>query len=141
MVSCGEPIDADRRLGTVGAKLATVMGTVAIMKLTAIDAPDRSFSRWLTEEEIGQVLAHKRGWRLAEDGGVYAGKVVKKRIAPSLTALGAAALTRSWVSRAAAPRSDGSGPTHMMWGTFDARTDAEIAAHVVETPPEEPLRP
>jgi len=82
------------------------------------------------------VLAHKRGWRLAGDGGVYAGKVVKKRIAPSLLTLGEAALTRSWASRAAAPRSDGSGPTHMMWGIFDARTDAEIAAQVLEGLPE-----
>ncbi|TFD53970.1 hypothetical protein E3T55_04585 [Cryobacterium frigoriphilum] len=100
------------------------------MKLTAIDPPSRSFSQWLTEEEIAQVLAHKRGWRLADDGAVYAGKIIRKRVAPSLTALGAAALTQRWVSRASAPRSDGSGPTHMMWGIFDARTDAEIAEQV-----------
>lgn len=100
------------------------------MKLTDIDPPSRSFSRWLTEEEIGQVLAHKRGWRLGPDGGVYAGKVVKKRIAPSLAVLGGTALTRRWASRAAVARSDGSGPTHMMWGIFDARTDSEIAVEV-----------
>ncbi|MFC5929992.1 hypothetical protein [Cryobacterium melibiosiphilum] len=100
------------------------------MKLTAIDPPSRSFSRWLTEEEIGQVLAHKRGWRLAPDGAVYAGKLVKKRIAPSLATLGSVALVQRWASRAAVPRSDGSGPTHMMWGIFDARTDAEIAEQV-----------
>lgn len=100
------------------------------MKLTVLEAPTRSFSRWLTEEEIGHVLAHKRGWRLGPDGAVYAGRVVKKRIAPSLLALGAAALTQHWASRAAVPRSDGSGPTHMMWGIFDARSDAEIAEQV-----------
>jgi hypothetical protein len=106
------------------------VSTVASMKLTAIEAPSRSFSRWLTEEEIGQVLAHKRGWRLGPDGGVYAGKVVKKRIAPSLTTLGAVALTATWAHRSGVPRSDGSGPTHMMWGVFDARTDAEIATQI-----------
>lgn len=100
------------------------------MKLTEINPPSRSFSQWLTEEEIGQVLAHKRGWRLSDDGAVYAGKVIKKRVAPSLAALGIAALNQHWVSRAAAPRSDGSGPTHMMWGIFDARSDAEIATQV-----------
>ena len=45
------------------------------MKLTDVGAPDRSFSRWLSDDEIGQVIAHKRGWRLAPDGRVIAGKV------------------------------------------------------------------
>lgn len=100
------------------------------MKLTPIDPPGRSFSRWLTEEEIGQVLAHDRGWRLAEDGSVVAGKLKKTRIAASLEDLGRAALTNRWTARAAAAGSDGSGPTHIMWGVFKARTDAEIAAAV-----------
>jgi hypothetical protein len=107
-----------------------VVSTVATMKLTVIDPPSRSFSRWLTEEEIGQVLANKRGWRLGPDGGIYAGKVVKKRIAPSLTTLGTVAILEKWAHRSGEPRSDGSGPTHMMWGVFDARADAEIAARV-----------
>jgi hypothetical protein len=98
------------------------------MKLTEIELPGRSFSRWLTAEEIGRVLAHSRGWRLAEDGGVVAGRVRRLRVAPSLEALGTAALANLWTSRAAAPGSDGSGPTHIMWGVFNARTDAEIAA-------------
>ncbi|TFC91579.1 hypothetical protein E3T28_01455 [Cryobacterium sinapicolor] len=102
------------------------------MKLTAIDPPSRSFSRWLTDEEVGQVLASSRGWRLAPDGGVMAGKIRKTRIAPSLTALGATAAAARWISRASAPGSDGSGPTHIMWGIFNARTDAEIAAKVGE---------
>ncbi|TFC52195.1 hypothetical protein E3T26_06155 [Cryobacterium sp. TMT1-21] len=100
------------------------------MKLTAIDPPGRSFSRWLTDEEVGQVLAHDRGWRLAPDGSVMAGTLRKTRIAPSLTVLGAAAIRHRWTSRAAAPGSDGSGPTHIMWGVFNARTDADIAAAV-----------
>jgi len=100
------------------------------MRLTAIVAPSRSFSRWLTDEEVGQVLAASRGWRLAADGRVMAGTMRKTRIAPSLAALGATAAAERWVSRAAAPNSDGSGPTHVMWGIFNARTDAEIAAKV-----------
>ena len=100
------------------------------MKLTDIEAPSRSFSRWLTDEEVGQVLAHSRGWRLAPDGVVMAGKIRKTVIAPSLTALGTTAAAERWISRAAAPGSDGSGPTHIMWGVFNARTDAEIAAKV-----------
>ena len=101
------------------------------MKLTAIDPPSRSFSRWLTDEEVGQVLAASRGWRLAPDGGVMAGKIRKTRIAPSLTALGAAAAAERWISRAAAPGSDGSVPNHIMWGIFHARTDADISSKLV----------
>jgi len=103
------------------------------MKLTRIDAPDRSFSRWLTDEELGQVLAASRGWRLGSDGSVVAGSVRKTTIAPSLAALGAAATANRWVSRPAQAGSDGSGPTHMMWGVFEARTDAEVAALVAGT--------
>lgn len=103
------------------------------MKLTRIDAPDRSFSRWLTDEELGQVLAASRGWRLGSDGSVVAGSVRKTTIAPSLAALGAAAPANRWVSRPAQAGSDGSGPTHMMWGVFEARTDAEVAALVAAT--------
>ncbi|MEC5150189.1 hypothetical protein [Cryobacterium sp. GrIS_2_6] len=100
------------------------------MKLTDIDPPGRSFSRWLTEEEIGRVLASDRGWRLAEDGSVVAGKLRKARIADSLGDLGRAALANRWTARAAAPGSDGSGPTHIMWGVFNARSDTEIAAEI-----------
>ena len=98
------------------------------MRLTDIDPPGRSFSRWLTEEEIGRVLASDRGWRLAEDGSVVAGKLKKTRIADSLLDLGRAAIANRWTARAAAPGSDGSGPTHIMWGVFNARSDSEIAA-------------
>ena len=104
------------------------------MKLTAIPAPERSFSRWLTAEEIGQVLANDRGWRLGPDGSVVAGSLRKTVIAGSLTELGDAALAHRWTSRAAAPGSDGSGPTHIMWGVFNARTDADIAAAVAGRP-------
>ena len=103
------------------------------MKLTRIDAPDRSFSRWLTDEEVGQVLAASRGWRLGGDGSVVAGSVRKTTIAPSLAALGAAAPANRWVSRPAQAGSDGCGPSHMMWGVFEARTDAEVAALVAAT--------
>ena len=98
------------------------------MRLTDIDPPGRSFSRWLTEEEIGQVLASDRGWRLAADGSVVAGKLRKTTIAVSLEALGRAALANRWTARAAVAGSDGSGPTHIMWGVFNARSDSEIAA-------------
>lgn len=98
--------------------------------IKALDAPVRSFRWWLSEEEVGHTLAHHRGWRLADTGGVLAGKVLKKRIASSLAELGAAALACGWALRASVPRSDGSGPTHFMWGVFDARSDAEIAAQV-----------
>jgi len=97
------------------------------MKLTQIDPPGRSFSRWLTDEEVGQVLAHSRGWRLSSDGSVVAGSLRKTTIAPSLAALGRAAAAHRWISRPAAASSDGSGPTHVMWGVFDARPDAEVA--------------
>jgi hypothetical protein len=97
------------------------------MKLTPIDPPGRSFSRWLTDEEVGRVLAHSRGWRLGSDGSVVAGSLRKTTIAPSLSALGQAAATHRWISRPAAAASDGSGPTHVMWGIFDARPDAEVA--------------
>lgn len=56
------------------------------MKLTDVGAPDRSFSRWLSDDEIGQVIAHKRGWRLAPDGRVIAGKILHRTIASSLAA-------------------------------------------------------
>ena len=102
------------------------------MKLTQIDPPGRSFSRWLTDEEVGQVLASSRGWRLGSDGSVVAGSLRKTTIAPSLAALGAAAAAHRWISRPAAAGSDGSGPTHMMWGVFEARTDAEVATLVAE---------
>ena len=104
------------------------------MKLTRIDPPGRSFSRWLTDEEVGQVLAASRGWRLGSDGSVVAGTVRKTVIAPSLAALGAAASANRWISRPARAGSDGSGPTHMMWGVFEGRTDAEVAALVAEAP-------
>lgn len=97
------------------------------MKLIAIDPPTRSFSRWLTDEEIGRVLAHKRGWRQAPDGSVLAGKIRKTRISASLEQLGATAVARGWASRPRVEPSDSSGPTHMMWGIIDARTDAELA--------------
>ena len=97
------------------------------MKLIAIAPPTRSFSRWLTDEEIGRVIAHKRSWRQAPDGSVLAGKVRKTRIATSLEHLGAAAVARGWASRPRVEPSDSSGPTHMMWGIIDARSDAEIA--------------
>ncbi|TFD67705.1 hypothetical protein [Cryobacterium ruanii] len=100
------------------------------MKLTDVGAPDRSFSRWLSDDEIGQVIAHKRGWRLAPDGRVIAGKILHRTIASSLAALGSAAVANRWASRPAEPRSDGSGPTHMMWGIVDARSDAEIAEQI-----------
>ncbi|WP_120337260.1 hypothetical protein [Cryobacterium soli] len=100
------------------------------MKLTKIDPPGRSFSRWLTDDEVGQVLAASRGWRLGGDGSVVAGTLRKSTIAPSLAALGAAAAANRWISRPAAAGSDGSGPTHIMWGVFDARTDAEVASLV-----------
>ena len=105
------------------------------MKLTRIDPPDRSFSRWLTNDEVGQVLAASRGWRLGSDGSVVAGSVRKTTIAPSLAALGAAAAANRWISRPARAGSDGSGPTHMMWGVFEARTDAEVAALVAASAP------
>jgi hypothetical protein len=97
------------------------------MRLTRIDPPERSFSRWLTDDEVGRVLAASRGWRLGSDGSVVAGTLRKTTIAPSLAALGAAAPRNRWVSRPAVAGSDGSGPTHMMWGVFEARTDAEVA--------------
>jgi hypothetical protein len=97
------------------------------MKLTPITPPDRSFSRWLTDEEVGRVLAHSRGWRLGSDGAVVAGALRKTTIAPSLAALGRAAATHRWISRPAVAGSDGSGPTHVMWGVFDARADTEVA--------------
>ncbi|WP_146069397.1 hypothetical protein [Cryobacterium sp. Y11] len=100
------------------------------MKLTAIDPPTRSFSRWLTDEEIGRVIAHKRSWRQAPDGSVFAGKIRKTRMAASLEHLGAAAVANGWASRPRTEPSDSSGPTHMMWGIIDARTDAEIAAEL-----------
>lgn len=100
------------------------------MKLIAIDPPTRSFSRWLTDEEIGRVIAHKRGWRQAPDGSVLAGKIRKNRVAASLAQLGAAAVSRGWASRPRVEPSDSSGPTHMMWGIIDARTDAEITAEL-----------
>jgi hypothetical protein len=96
------------------------------MKLIAVDPPTRSFSRWLTDEEIGRVIAHKRGWRLASDGSVQAGKFRKTRMATSLEGLGADAVARGWASRPRVEPSDSSGPTHMMWGIIDARTDAEL---------------
>ena len=96
------------------------------MKLIAIDPPTRSFSRWLTDEEIGRVLAHKRGWRQAPDGRVLAGKIRKTLISASLAQLGAAAVANGWASRPRVEPSDSSGPTHMMWGIIDARTDAEL---------------
>ncbi|TFD87207.1 hypothetical protein E3T61_15365 [Cryobacterium lactosi] len=105
------------------------------MKLIKIDPPDRSFSRWLTDEEVGQVLAHSRGWRLGSDGSVVAGTLRKLTVAPSLAALGAAASANRWISRPARAGSDGSGPTHMMWGVFEARTDAEVAALVAASVP------
>jgi hypothetical protein len=105
------------------------------MKLIKIDPPDRSFSRWLTDEEVGQVLAHSRGWRLGSDGSVVAGTLRKLTVAPSLAALGAAASANRWISRPARAGSDGSGPTHMMWGVFEARTDAEVAALVTASAP------
>jgi len=105
------------------------------MKLTRIDPPDRSFSRWLTNDEVGRVLAASRGWRLGSDGSVVAGSVRKTTIAPSLAALGAAAATNRWISRPAQAGSDGSGPTHIMWGVFEARTDAEVAALVAASAP------
>jgi hypothetical protein len=97
------------------------------MKLIAIAPPTRSFSRWLTDEEIGRVIAHKRSWRQAPDGSVLAGKIRKTRIAASLEHLGAAVVAHGWASRPHTEPSDSSGPTHMMWGIIDARTDAEIA--------------
>ena len=100
------------------------------MKLTPIDPPGRSFSRWLTDEEVGQALAASRGWRLGTDGSVVAGSLRKTTIAPSLTTLGAAAAANRWISRPARAGSDGSGPTHVMWGVFEARPDAEVAAAV-----------
>ena len=100
------------------------------MKLTDIGPPERSFSRWLTDDEIGQVIAHKRGWRLADDGRVVAGKLRHRTIAASLGALGAAAIANRWASRPAEARVDGSGPTHMMWGIVDARSDAELGDQV-----------
>ncbi|WEO78852.1 hypothetical protein BJQ94_07415 [Cryobacterium sp. SO2] len=103
------------------------------MKLTKIDPPGRSFSRWLTDEEVGQVLAASRGWRLGSDGSVVAGTLRKSTIAPSLAALGTAAAANRWISRPAQAGSDGSGPTHVMWGVFEARTDAEVAAQVAAT--------
>ncbi|TFC07027.1 hypothetical protein E3O42_01215 [Cryobacterium adonitolivorans] len=105
------------------------------MKLTRIDPPGRSFSRWLTDEEVGQVLAASRGWRLSNDGSVVAGTLRKTSIAPSLAALGAAASANRWISRPARAGSDGSGPTHMMWGVFEARTDSEVAELVAATAP------
>ncbi|MFO7689318.1 MAG: hypothetical protein R6W83_01975 [Cryobacterium sp.] len=100
------------------------------MKLTDISPPERSFSRRLNDDEIGQVIANKRGWRLAADGRVVAGKLRHRIIADSLTALGAAAVANRWASRPAEPRVDGSGPTHMMWGIVDARSDAELAEQI-----------
>jgi hypothetical protein len=100
------------------------------MKLTPIDPPDRSFSRWLTDEEVGRVLASSRGWKLGSDGSVVAGGLRKTTIAASLAALGRAAASNRWISRPARAGSDGSGPTHVMWGVFEARPDAEVAAVV-----------
>ena len=100
------------------------------MKLIAIDPPTRSFSRWLTDEEIGRVLAHKRGWRQAPDGSVLAGKIRKVLVSASLAQLGAASVVHGWASRTRVEPRDGSGPTHMMWGIIDARTDAEITAEL-----------
>ena len=100
------------------------------MKLIAIDPPTRSFSRWLTDEEIGRVLAHKRGWRQAPDGSVLAGKIRKVLVSASLAQLGAASVAHGWASRPRVEPSDGSGPTHMMWGIIDARTDAEITTEL-----------
>ncbi|KGJ77538.1 hypothetical protein GY21_07490 [Cryobacterium roopkundense] len=114
------------------------------MAITVLETPARSFRWWLSEEEVGHHLAHHRGWRLADNGSVMAGKVVKKRIAGSLAELGTAALASGWALRASAARSDGSGPTHFMWGVFDARSDAEIAAQVKLTATRdspEPLTP
>jgi hypothetical protein len=105
------------------------------MKLTRIDPPGRSFSRWLTDEEVGQVLAASRGWRLGSDGSVVAGTLRKTTIAPSLAALGAAAAANRWISRPARAGSDGSGPTHVMWGVFEARLDAEVAELVAAAQP------
>ncbi|WP_104134684.1 hypothetical protein [Cryobacterium sp. Y62] len=102
------------------------------MKLIAIDPPTRSFSRWLTNEEIARVIAHKRGWRQAPDGSVLAGKIRKTRISASLEHLGAAAVAHGWASRPRTEPSDSSGPTHMMWGIIDARTDVEIAEQLGE---------
>lgn len=96
------------------------------MKLIAITPPTRSFSRWLTDEEIGRVIAHKRGWRQAPDGSVLAGRIRKTRISASLEQLGATAIAHCWATRPRVEPSDSSGPTHMMWGIIDARTDAEI---------------
>ncbi|TDW28673.1 hypothetical protein EDD25_0300 [Cryobacterium psychrophilum] len=76
------------------------------------------------------MLAHHRGWRLSDRGAVVAGKVLHKTIAPSLEVLGTAALASGWTMRASVPRSDGSGPTHFMWGVFDARSESEIAEQV-----------
>ena len=100
------------------------------MKLIAIDPPTRSFSRWLNDEEIGRVLAHKRGWRQAGDGSVQAGKIRKTRMSGSLEELGARVIANGWASRPRVEPSDSSGPTHMMWGIVDARTDAELAAEL-----------
>lgn len=100
------------------------------MKLIAIAPPTRSFSRWLTDEEIGRVIAHKRGWRQAPDSSVQAGTFRKTRIAASLEQLGADAVACGWASRPRLEPSDGSGPTHMMWGIIDARTDAELTAEL-----------
>ena len=105
------------------------------MKLTRIDPPDRSFSRWLTNAAGGRGRAARRGGRLGSDGSGVAGSVRKTTIAPSLTALGAAAATNRWISRPAQAGSDGSGPTHIMWGVFEARTDAEVAALVAASAP------
>lgn len=103
------------------------------MRLTTIDPPGRSFSRWLTDEEVGRVLASSRGWRLGSDGSVVAGGLRKTTIAPSLSVLGAAAAANRWISRPPRAASDGSGPTHVMWGVFEARPDAEVAALVAAT--------
>ena len=100
------------------------------MTLKAIEPPGRTYSWWLTNEEVGQMLGHHRGWRLSDHGGVVGGKVLHKNIAPSLEVLGAAALISGWVMRASVPHSDGRGPTHFMWGVFDARSESEIAAQV-----------
>ncbi len=103
------------------------------MKLIAIDAPTRSFSRWLNDEEIGRVLAHKRGWRQAPDGSVHAGKIRKTRLSASLEELGARVIANGWASRPRVEPSDSSGPTHMMWGIVDARSDAELAVELGAT--------
>jgi len=100
------------------------------MTLKAIEPPARTFRWWLSNEEVGQTLAHHRGWRLSHRGAVVAGTVLRKTIAPSLETLGTAALASGWTMRGAVPRSDGSGPTHFMWGVFDARSENEIAAQV-----------